>query len=89
MARVNERGWAADAIIEEMRLWDPKFYSDSETKWLMANAADMLERNVSIFNASDVGDHMVYTCLKCGHSSIHLTNFCANCGADIQMVKYI
>ena len=88
MARVNERWWAADAVIEELRIWDPKFYSDSETKWLMAQAADMLERGTGIFIAHNVGDCTVYTCSKCNHSFTYPTNFCADCGADIQMVKY-
>lgn len=31
-------------IVETLRQWDEMFYSESETKWVMNKAPDMLER---------------------------------------------
>lgn len=39
-----EREWSIQEIVETLRQWDEMFYSESETKWVMNKAADMLER---------------------------------------------
>lgn len=35
--------WTTGEIIEALRNWDNLFYSESETKWLMNKAADIIE----------------------------------------------
>lgn len=40
-----EREWPVDEIIESLRTWEDRMYSESETKWLMNKAADLIERN--------------------------------------------
>lgn len=37
-----KKQWSIEEIIEELRNWEPMFYSESETKWLMNKAADYL-----------------------------------------------
>lgn len=39
-----ERKWTIEEVIEELRNWDSMFYSNSETKWLMNKAAELLEQ---------------------------------------------
>lgn len=39
-----EREWSIDEIIESLRTWEDRMYSESETKWLMNKAADLIER---------------------------------------------
>ena len=36
--------WTPEAIIEELRNWEDKFYSESETKLLMEKAAQLIEQ---------------------------------------------
>ena len=38
-----EREWSVDEIIESLRTWEDRMYSESETKWLMNKAADLIE----------------------------------------------
>ena len=38
-----EKEWTVEEIIESLRTWQDDFYSESETKWLMDKAADLIE----------------------------------------------
>ena len=38
-----EKEWSDEEIIESLRTWQDDFYSESETKWLMDKAADLIE----------------------------------------------
>lgn len=39
-----EREWSIEEVIEALRQWEDQFYSESETQWLMNQAADYLEK---------------------------------------------
>ena len=39
-----EREWSIEEVIEALRQWEEMFYSESETQWLMKQAADYLEK---------------------------------------------
>lgn len=39
--------WTPEAVIEELRNWEDKFYSESETKLLMEKAAGLIEKRLS------------------------------------------
>ena len=42
---MEEKRWSVEEIVEALRNWDDILYSESETKWLMNQAADVIERN--------------------------------------------
>lgn len=78
-----EREWSDAEIIESLRQWEGMFYSESETKWLMSQAADRLERKKGKwihFSRSD-------ECSVCGYDTGKYeapTWFCPKCGADMR-----
>lgn len=78
-----EREWSDAEIIESLRQWEDMFYSESETKWLMSQAADRLERKKGKwihFSRSD-------ECSVCGYDTGKYeapTWFCPKCGADMR-----
>lgn len=78
-----EREWSNAEIIESLRQWEDMFYSESETKWLMSQAADRLEKKKGKwihFSRSD-------ECSVCGYNTGKYeapTWFCPKCGADMR-----
>ena len=40
---MSEREWSHEEVVEALRQWKSEFYSESETKWLMNKAADLIE----------------------------------------------
>jgi hypothetical protein len=38
-----EREWSVEEVIEALQTWEEPFYSESETKWLMEKAAELLK----------------------------------------------
>ena len=40
---MNDREWSVDEIIESLKTWEEQMYSESETKWLMNKAADIIQ----------------------------------------------
>ena len=80
---MDEREWSDAEIIESLRQWEDMFYSESETKWLMSQAADRLERKKGKwihFSRSD-------ECSVCGYDTGKYeapSRFCPGCGADMR-----
>lgn len=62
---------SVEAVIEDLRLWDPMFYSDSETKLIMKLAADYLDQYVA----------RMVTCDSCGLIHPKTDRKCPRCGA--------
>ena len=62
---------SVEAVIEDLRLWDPMFYSDSETKLIMKLAADYLDQYVV----------RMVTCDSCGLIHPKTDGKCPRCGA--------
>ena len=62
---------SVEAVIEDLRLWDPMFYSDSETKLIMNLAADYLDQYVA----------RMVPCDSCGLMHPKADWKCPRCGA--------
>ena len=39
---MTERDWSIPEVLESLRTWEADMYSESETKWLMNKAADII-----------------------------------------------
>ena len=44
---MEERHWSVQELVEALRNWEDILYSESETKWLMNKAADIIEKNIA------------------------------------------
>lgn len=70
------REWSVDEIIESLRTWEDRMYSESETKWLMNKAADLIEITKRSDNMADKQrvlneiDKLVPDDFACGHIEI-------------------
>lgn len=43
-AKEPDKTWTIDEVIELLIMWEPEWYSESETKWLMNKAAKLLQK---------------------------------------------
>ena len=93
-----EREWSVEEVIEALQTWEEPFYSESETKWLMGKAAELLKEQEAktgawqwkIHGKPESGGTLgEAVCDQCGKSTFATAvkgnlNYCPNCGARME-----